>query len=439
MPLRKHGCNPWSQLVGGVWVFDQLDASLPDREKITRIIRFTIGFDLQLERTRGRHRLWELFVRFPDEESARIYIEQAVWPQGPVCPRCESGAHVGSGSDPYRCNACDRQFTVRIGTIFEGSHIQLHHWLWAIIILASARRRVSSTKLAALLNSQPTVSFKISQPAVCGMIRKLRPIWRDLTDDSSKFLDRDYLDFVEFTTWKWPFFSERARLNYTERGSELPADAFSLTPEDVLVGFGDTRSHEQRAADGAVWRAKEEAQKAEDWERKKKRGGPRMKGLLRYLECLRERTEAHSLDHRRQIPFKWMPQRDCPMCRFGEREWRHWEAIAVRLDLVLWEEIWDWREDLDLAFKDREDSARYAKEHGLDDSVYWEDFRREWDATFIERWRSLDDRVKLRYERFWKYADKLARNRMKEERRVLREQEWERDKLTRLAEGEIIL
>src|SRR5882672_7752538 len=111
-------------------------------EKITRVIRIAIGFDLELDRRRWRHQLWKLFEQFPDEYSARIYLEQAFWPNGrPVCPRCKSGDHVGSGRDPYRCNACDRQFTVRTGTILERSRIPLHHWLCGIVIFATTRRR----------------------------------------------------------------------------------------------------------------------------------------------------------------------------------------------------------------------------------------------------------------------------------------------------------
>jgi len=81
--------------------------------------------------------LWRAYALFRNEGAARLYLEQAFWPNGPVCPRCKSGARIGGG-DPYRCNACDRQFTVRIGTIFEGSHVPLCKWLHAILILAMA-------------------------------------------------------------------------------------------------------------------------------------------------------------------------------------------------------------------------------------------------------------------------------------------------------------
>jgi transposase-like protein len=309
------------------------------REKIARIIRFAIGLDLHLEPTRSRHRLWKLFENFGDEESARVYLEKVYWPDGPVCPRCVSRDYVGSGVNPYRCNACDRQFTVRTDTIFAGSHIPLHLWLWTIVIYAQARRKVSSTKLAVLLG--------ISQPAAWSLIRKLRSVWRELWDHVLKLLE--CLDFIELPiTPTWRFFSGRARLftKHAKGDLELSGDAYSLAPDEMLIPPELFRASEKKAADDAAWKSIEKLRKAENWARKLERSGKRMKRFVEWLARRKEEDAAHGQDHLNWIPFKWMTKRDCPLCRFGEREWRHWEGIAVHFDLALWEEFWDWIEDL---------------------------------------------------------------------------------------------
>lgn len=341
--------------------------------KLPRIIRFTIGFDLQLDETRKRHRLWKLFECFPDEESARVYLEGVYWPDGPVCPECKSAKHVGLGTNPYRCNGCDRQFNVRRETIFYRSHIPLHHWLWAIIIIAQAPRKISSTKLAFLL--------EISQPAAWAMISRLRSNWYELLDKFPQLTDRDRLDFVDFPfVTRWRFFSARTP-RLSKRDLSQMGDAYNLAPEDVL--FEDTRSPEQKAEDDARWKAIEKCRKAEDLARRLKAGGKGARRLVEWNACRKERTEAHLQDHLNWIPFKWMPQRDCPMCRFGERDWRHWQAIAVQLDIVLWEEFWDWIGDLDRQLKNLKQSARDEDEFGAvecnpEDPIDLAEIQRQW-------------------------------------------------------------
>jgi transposase-like protein len=80
---------------------------------------------------------FELFAMFPDQESARTYLEGRLWPQGTRCPVCGLGERITARKDGYyRCNACAQDFTVRTGTIMERSHIPLHHWIAAFVLVA---------------------------------------------------------------------------------------------------------------------------------------------------------------------------------------------------------------------------------------------------------------------------------------------------------------
>ena len=94
---------------------------------------------------------YEFFQRFPDERAAIEYIEGRRWPDGvAVCPHC-GGTRTTRAKKDYQyhnCNGCRKRFTVRTGTIFERSHIPLDKWLYAMYILQTARKGVSSLQLS---------------------------------------------------------------------------------------------------------------------------------------------------------------------------------------------------------------------------------------------------------------------------------------------------
>lgn len=92
---------------------------------------------------------FQLFEMFPDQESARTYLEGRLWPEGPRCPVCGLGERITARKGGYyRCNQCKEDFTVRTGTIFERSHVPLHKWLYAMYLLVTARKGISSLQLS---------------------------------------------------------------------------------------------------------------------------------------------------------------------------------------------------------------------------------------------------------------------------------------------------
>ena len=90
---------------------------------------------------------------FTDEEAARKYLEGLRWPHGPVCPRCgtvgKAYETIRNGKHRWRCasKGCRSDFTVKIGTVFESSHIPLHHWLLAAYLLCSSKKGISAHQL----------------------------------------------------------------------------------------------------------------------------------------------------------------------------------------------------------------------------------------------------------------------------------------------------
>lgn len=92
---------------------------------------------------------FQLFKMFPDQDAARTYLEGRLWPKGAVCPKCSSLDRVTVRKDGfYRCNPCKLDFTVRTGTIFERSHVPLHKWLYAMYLLVTSRKGISSLQLS---------------------------------------------------------------------------------------------------------------------------------------------------------------------------------------------------------------------------------------------------------------------------------------------------
>jgi len=92
---------------------------------------------------------------FHDERAAYAYVEARIWPTGPVCPHCgnvnPSRMKLFAGKSTRlgvrQCNECRKPFTVKIGTIFESSHIPLRIWLQAIHMICSSKKGISGNQL----------------------------------------------------------------------------------------------------------------------------------------------------------------------------------------------------------------------------------------------------------------------------------------------------
>lgn len=98
---------------------------------------------------------------FADEDKAIAFVESLLWPDGPVCPHCGevdnafrlTSRSQGNGKRPIRkglwkCSGCRKQFTVRIGTIFEESKLPLWKWLMAIHLMCASKKGISSHQVA---------------------------------------------------------------------------------------------------------------------------------------------------------------------------------------------------------------------------------------------------------------------------------------------------
>lgn len=110
---------------------------------------------------------FEFFQRFPDERAALEYLEGRRWGGKIECPHCGSERTSRQRQYQYhQCKDCRKKFTVRTGTIFERSHIPLHKWLYAMYLLQTARKGISSVQLSKELG--------ITQTSAWFMLHRLR-------------------------------------------------------------------------------------------------------------------------------------------------------------------------------------------------------------------------------------------------------------------------
>jgi len=93
---------------------------------------------------------------FHDEPLAFAELERLLWPEGPVCPHCGSisGRHYDLRKTRVglrKCSDCRKQFTVKVGTVFESAHIPLNKMLQAVYLMCSSKKGVSAHQLHRIL------------------------------------------------------------------------------------------------------------------------------------------------------------------------------------------------------------------------------------------------------------------------------------------------
>lgn len=95
---------------------------------------------------------------YHDEEAARLHLEALRWTDGRFCPHCGAA----DGTSPvesknhspglYFCNNCSKTFTVRVGTLFERSHVPLHKWVLAFELMVASKKGISAHQLHRMLD-----------------------------------------------------------------------------------------------------------------------------------------------------------------------------------------------------------------------------------------------------------------------------------------------
>jgi transposase-like protein len=149
---------------------------------------------------------------FHDENAAFERVERVIWPNGPVCHHCGCTGRISSiKPNPEKrvrfglkkCGDCGKQFTVRMGTIFEESKLPLHIWLQAMHLMCSSKKGVSAHQLHRTL--------EITYKSAWFLAHRIREAMRDgelapfgggggIVESDETFIGRDP-DATSTATW----------------------------------------------------------------------------------------------------------------------------------------------------------------------------------------------------------------------------------------------
>jgi transposase-like protein len=120
----------------------------------------------------------EAVRQFADPQKAHDFFVQIRFPNGVACPRLGCGsASVAYMPKVWRwyCNECKRQFSAKVGTVFEDSPIPLTKWLPAVWLIASNRNGISSYEIAR--------GLEVTQKTAWFMLHRIREMMGDHSDD----------------------------------------------------------------------------------------------------------------------------------------------------------------------------------------------------------------------------------------------------------------
>ncbi len=125
---------------------------------------------------------------FSTDKKCRTYLEATLWNGTQICPHCNStrtfklnGTSHRKGL--YKCSVCRKPFTVTVGTIFERSHIPLNKWIFAMYLLVTARKGISSLQLSKEIG--------ITQKSAWFMLQRLREACKEDTFLLSGIVEAD--------------------------------------------------------------------------------------------------------------------------------------------------------------------------------------------------------------------------------------------------------
>lgn len=133
----------------------------------------------------------ELMMEFPTEEAYEEHLAKLRWRGRVVCPRCQETRKINRlrSRSVWWCGGCKKQFSVRIGTVFEGTRIPLVKWFCAIWLLTNHKKGISSHQLKKDIN--------VTQKTAWFMLHRLRKVMEGVSEGGSLFgvveIDETYI------------------------------------------------------------------------------------------------------------------------------------------------------------------------------------------------------------------------------------------------------
>ena len=118
--------------------------------------------------------LVELIEMFPDDAASERWFTKNRWPEGVYCPACGSvniQERQTRKPQPYRCRDCRKDFSVKLGTLMQGSNLGFQKWVIAIYLVTTGLKGTSSMKLHR--------DLKVTQKTAWHLAHRIRETWSD--------------------------------------------------------------------------------------------------------------------------------------------------------------------------------------------------------------------------------------------------------------------
>lgn len=169
----------------------------------------------------------QLLDHFKKEETCIAYYEQMRWAGKPVCPHCNSEKPYKTNRG-YKCSnsECYKKFTVKVGTIFEGSKIPFRTWFAAIYLVTAHKKGISSVQLSIDLNvTQKTAWFMLHR--IREMLKEKAP--RVLGKNKTVEIDEAYIGGAEA--------NRRKTKKRSENNLDKANDGTKYNEKKVVIGI----------------------------------------------------------------------------------------------------------------------------------------------------------------------------------------------------------
>ncbi len=123
---------------------------------------------------------------FYNEAAAFAHLESIIWPNGAICPHCGSDDRIyelqgkSTRVGLKKCGHCRKQFTVKVGTVFESSHVPLHKWLQAVYLITSGKKNISVHKLHQVLEVTYKTAWHMNERLSEAMRESIEEICKEI-------------------------------------------------------------------------------------------------------------------------------------------------------------------------------------------------------------------------------------------------------------------
>jgi transposase-like protein len=183
--------------------------------------------------------------QFQNEAAAFAYVEARLWPEGPTCPHCGNcdGARIGrlrgKSTRPglHKCYACRKPFTVRIGTIFESSHLPLHLWLQIIHLMCASKKGISTHQIQRMLRCSMKTAWFLGH-RIREAMKDKADLWTPPLGGAGKVVEADET-YVGRKATSRAFEApapKQAVVALVERGGKLPDRSFHRSHQMKYAG-----------------------------------------------------------------------------------------------------------------------------------------------------------------------------------------------------------